>query len=582
MNGKSQTLNGAVTFDKLSLSMFRNFRMPSLLMASLLLVVGFLVLTPLGLMILNSFQTARPGQPILWGVDGWIKAFTTPGIVKAMTNTFTLAITRQAIALVLGCFFAWLIARTDIPMKGFLEFFFWLSFFLPALPEAMGWILLLDPKYGLLNQGLMGLGIVSQPVFNIYSFWGIIWAHLGGSVAVKVMLLTPAFRNLDAALEESSRISGASGWRTFFHIIVPVMMPAILVTTILGIIRSLEAFEIELLLGTPIGLQVYSTKIHELVTWEPPQFAPAMALSTIFLGLLLLMVALQRRYTGKRIYTTLTGRGFSIRPTHLGRWRLPAFALVLAFALFVTLVPTVLLLTGTFMKLFGFFNIAEPWTLENWRATLNDPVLLRSLWNTLAISLGSSVIGVLFYSLIAYVVVRTRHRGRWLLDFLSWLPWSIPGILLGMALLWTFLQTKIFLPIYGTIYLLMVAMVIKSMPFGTQMIKSVLLQLGNDLEEASKVCGGTWLDTFRRVILPLTMPALITVGLVGFISAARDLSTVVLLGSGKSRTLSLLMLDFAAGAEFEKATVVAVLIVALVVVAALFARALGGQVGVRE
>ncbi|MBI3064965.1 MAG: iron ABC transporter permease [Deltaproteobacteria bacterium] len=582
MNGKSQTLNGAVTFDKLSLSMFRNFRMPSLLMASLLLVVGFLVLTPLGLMILNSFQTARPGQPILWGVDGWIKAFTTPGIVKAMTNTFTLAITRQAIALVLGCFFAWLIARTDIPMKGFLEFFFWLSFFLPALPEAMGWILLLDPKYGLLNQGLVGLGIVSQPVFNIYSFWGIVWAHLGGSVSVKVMLLTPAFRNLDAALEESSRISGASGWRTFFNIIVPVMMPAILVTTILGIIRSLEAFEIELLLGTPIGLQVYSTKIHELVTWEPPQFAPAMALSTIFLGLLLLMVALQRRYIGKRIYTTLTGRGFSIRPTHLGRWRMPAFALVLAFALFVTLVPTALLSTGTFMKLFGFFNIAEPWTLENWRATLNDPVLLRSLWNTLAIGLGSGVIGVLFYSLIAYVVVRTRHRGRWLLDFLSWLPWSIPGILLGMALLWTFLQTKIFLPIYGTIYLLMVAMVIKSMPFGTQMIKSVLLQLGNDLEEASKVCGGTWLDTFRRVILPLTMPALITVGLVGFISAARDLSTVVLLGSGKSRTLSLLMLDFAAGAEFEKATVVAVLIVALVVVAALFARALGGQIGVRE
>jgi iron(III) transport system permease protein len=483
---------------------------------------------------------------------------------------------------VLGCFFAWLIARTDIPMKGFLEFFFWLSFFLPALPEAMGWILLLDPKYGLLNQGLMSLGVVSQPLFNIYSFWGIVWAHLGGSVSVKVMLLTPAFRNLDAALEESSRISGASGWHTFFHIIVPVMMPAILVTTILGIIRSLEAFEIELLLGTPIGLQVYSTKIHELVTWEPPQFAPAMALSTIFLGLLLLMVALQRRYIGKRIYATLTGRGFSIRPTHLGRWRTPAFALVLAFALFVTLVPTVLLLTGTFMKLFGFFHIADPWTLENWRATLNDPVLMRSLWNTLAIGLGSGIIGVLFYSLIAYVVVRTRHRGRWLLDFLSWLPWSIPGILLGIALLWTFLQTKIFLPIYGTIYLLMIAMVIKSMPFGTQMIKSVLLQLGNDLEEASKVCGGSWLDTFRRVILPLTMPALITVGLVGFISAARDISTVVLLGSGKSRTLSLLMLDFAAGAEFEKATVVAVMVVGLVVIAALIARALGGQVGVRE
>jgi iron(III) transport system permease protein len=582
MSEKSQTMNQTVTFERTVLSPVRYFRLPSLPMTILLLVVGFLVLTPLTLMILNSFQIARPGQPIVWGLDGWVKAFSTPGIIKAITNTFTLAITRQAIALFIGAFFAWLIARTDLPMKGLLEFFFWLSFFLPALPETMGWILLLDPKYGLLNQGLIGLGVVNQSLFNIYSFWGIVWAHMGGTVSVKVMLLAPAFRNLDAALEESSRISGASGWHTFFHIIIPVMMPAILVTTILGIIRSLEAFEIELLLGTPIGLQVYSTKIHELVTWEPPQFAPAMALSTVFLGLLLLMVAFQRRYIANRSYTTVTGRGFSTRRTQLGRWRYPAFALVLSFALVITVLPTILLVTGTFMKLFGFFNIAEPWTLENWRATLSDPVLFRSLWNTLAIGLGAGFVGILFYSLIAYVIVKTRYRGRWLLDFLSWLPWSIPGILLGVALLWTFLQTKIFLPIYGTIYLLMVAMVIKSMPFGTQMIKSVLLQLGNDLEEASKVCGGTWVDTFRRVIFPLTMPALITVGLVGFISAARDISTVVLLGSGKSRTLSLLMLDFAAGAEFEKATVVAVMVVGLVVVAALIARGLGGQVGIRE
>jgi iron(III) transport system permease protein len=582
MSEKSQTMDRAVTFDRSVQSPVWFIRPPSLPMAILLLVVGFLVLTPLALMIINSFQIARPGQPIVWGMEGWVKAFTTPGITKAMTNTFALAITRQVIALFIGAFFAWLIARTDLPMKGLLEFFFWLSFFLPALPETMGWILLLDPKYGLLNQGLLGLGVVNQSLFNIYSFWGIVWAHMGGSVSVKVMLLAPAFRNLDAALEESSRISGASGWHTFFHIIVPVMMPAILVTTILGIIRSLEAFEIELLLGTPIGLQVYSTKIHELVTWEPPQFPPAMALSTVFLGVLLLLVAFQRRYIAKRIYATVTGRGFSTRPTQLGRWRYPAFALVLSFALVITVVPTVLLVTGTFMKLFGFFNIAQPWTLDNWRATLSDPVLLRSLWNTLAIGLGSGLIGVLFYSFIAYMIVKSRDRGRWLLDFLSWLPWSIPGILLGVALLWTFLQTKIFLPLYGTIYLLMVAMVIKSMPFGTQMIKSVLLQLGNDLEEASKVCGGTWLDTFRRVIFPLTMPALITVGLVGFISAARDISTVVLLGSGKSRTLSLLMLDFAAGAEFEKATVVAVMVVGLVVIAALIARALGGQVGIRD
>lgn len=552
-----------------------------LLMSLLLLVVAFLVLTPLSLLVFNSFQLGRPGEPIVYGLDGWRKAFTSPGILDAMVNTFTLAITRQAVALVIGIFIAWLLARTDIPMKGPLELFFWLSFFLPALPLTMGWILLLDPKYGLLNQWLLNLGLFKEPPFNIYSFWGIVWVHLSATIGIKVMLLTPAFRNLDAALEESSRIVGASALGTLVRIVVPLMMPAILVTTILGLIRSLEAFEIELVLGVPIGLHVYSTKIHELVTWEPPQFPPAMALSALFLLVLLLLVAAQRFYTGRKIYTTVTGRGFSVRPTHLGRWRYPAFALVLLLALGITLIPTVLLIMGTFMKLFGFFNIPEPWTLDNWRQALSDPVLFRSLWNTVAIGLGAGIVGVVFYSLIAYVIVKSRFGGRALLDFLSWLPWSIPGILLGVALLWTFLQTKIFIPIYGTIYLLMIAMVIKSMPFGAQLIKSVLLQLGDDLEEASRICGGGWLYTYRRIIFPLLLPALITVALVGFISAARDISTVVLLGTGKSRTLSLLMLDFAAGAEFEKATVVAVIIVALVAAAALITRALGGQISIR-
>jgi iron(III) transport system permease protein len=432
-----------------------------------------------------------------------------------------------------------------------------------------------------LNQLAMKLPFISEAPFNIYSYWGIVWVHMSGTIGIKVMLLAPAFRNMDAVLEESSRIAGASALGTLRRIIIPVMMPAILVTTILGVIRSLEAFEIELVLGVPIGLHVYSTKIHELVTWEPPQFPPAMALSSVFLTFLLVMVALQRLYIGKKLYTTVTGRGFTSRVTPLGAWRRPAFYFVVLVALGITLIPAIFLVVGTFMKLFGFFNIAEPWTLENWRQALKDPLLLRSLWNTIVIGLGAGAIGIVFYSLVAYVIVKTRFRARAVLDFLSWLPWSIPGILLGIALLWTFLQTKIFMPIYGSVYLLIVAMVIKSMPFGAQLIKSVMLQLGNDLEEASRIAGGSWLYTYRRIVFPILFPALLTVGLVGFISAARDISTVVLLGTGRSRTLSLLMLDFAAGAEFEKATVIATMIVVLVLGAALGARALGGQISIK-
>src|SRR6185369_6075785 len=127
MSDKSRTMEPSVALEHPAMFPKRSFQMPPPLVLMLIVVVGFLVLTPLFLMILNSFQTARPGQPIVWGIDGWIKAFSTPGIVKAMTNTVTLALTRQAIALLIGAFFAWLIARTDIPMKGTLEFFFWLS-----------------------------------------------------------------------------------------------------------------------------------------------------------------------------------------------------------------------------------------------------------------------------------------------------------------------------------------------------------------------------------------------------------------------------------------------------------------------
>ncbi len=212
---------------------------------------------------------------------------------------------------------------------------------------------------------------------------------------------------------------------------------------------------------------------------------------------------------------------------------------------------------------------------------LKDPVIFRSLWNTIFIGLGAGGIGILLYALIAYVIVKTRFAARGLLDLLSWLPWSIPGILLGIALLWTFLGTKVFLPIYGTLYILIIAMVIKSMPFGTQLIKSVMLQLGSELEEASRITGASWVYTYRRLLVPVLFPALLTVGLVVFISAARDIGTVVLLATGRTRTLSLLMLDFATEAEFERATVVAVIIVILVVVAAFIARTFGGRLTVR-
>jgi len=548
--------------------------------AVLFVVVAFLVLTPLLLLLVGSFQLARPGEAPVYGFAGWRRAFSDPSILQALWNTVSLAVVRQSIALVIGVLLAWLIARTDLPWKKGLEFMFWISFFLPPLPVALGWILLLDGKFGLLNQWLQSLSIVNGPIFNIYSYWGIVWVHMTTSLGVKVLLLAPAFRNLDASLEESARSCGANPVVTLIRIVVPLMMPAILVSTVLGLIRSMEAFEIELLLGVPINLFVYSTKIRDLVAYEPPEYAPATALGSIFLLLLLLMVALQRSYLGQRLYRTVTGRGFSTNPTSLGRWRWPIFSAVSLVAFAVTVVPLVVLLMGTFMRAFGYFNIPRPWTIENWQRVLADPSLIKSLWNTLIVGLGTAVSGAAFYALIAYVIVRRQFKGKAVLDFISWLPWAIPGILMGLALLWTVFETKVLLFLYGSVYLLIIALFIKSMPFGVQIVKSVLVQLGPELEEAARISGGSWLQCYRRVLIPLLTPTFIVVGLLGFISAARDISTIVLLGSSQSRTMALLALDYAFGGQFERGAVVAFLTSLVVIVIALIAHVVGSKVGI--
>ena len=548
--------------------------------AVLFAVVAFLVLTPLFLLLVGSFQLARPGEAPVYGLAGWRRAFSDPSIIQALWNTISLAVVRQSIALVIGVVLAWLIARTDLPWKKSLEFIFWISFFLPPLPVALGWILLLDGKFGLLNQWLEALPFVSGPIFNIYSYWGIVWVHMTTSLGVKVLLLAPAFRNLDASLEESARSCGANPVVTLIRIVVPLMMPAILVSTVLGLIRSMEAFEIELLLGVPIGLFVYSTKIRDLVAYEPPAYAPATALGSIFLVLLLILVALQRSYLGQRLYRTVTGRGFSTNPTTLGRWRWPVFSVVALIAFSVTIVPLIVLLMGTFMRAFGYFNIPRPWTMENWHRVLADPSLIKSLWNTLIVGLGTALSGAAFYGLIAYVVVRRQFKGKAVLDFISWLPWAIPGILMGLALLWTVFETRVLLFLYGSVYLLIIALFIKSMPFGVQIAKSVLVQLGPELEEAARISGGSWLQCYRRVLIPLLTPTFIVVGLLGFISAARDISTVVLLSSSQSRTMALLALDYAFGGQFERGAVVAFLTSLVVIVIALIAHVIGSRVGI--
>lgn len=448
---------------------------------------------------------------------------------------------------------------------------------------TVGWVLLLDPMFGMVNQFLKNLFNLATAPFNIYSYWGIVWAHLAFSTSIRFLLLTPAFRAMDAALEEAARVSGSSNLGTLVRITVPILAPAILAVTTLGFIRSLESFEIEAVLGIPAGIYVYSTKIWDYLQWEPPSYGIATALSSFFLLTIFALIWLQRVLLHNREYTTVTGRGFTVRPTKLGGWRWVTFSACILFIVIMILLPLSFLILGTFMNLFGFFNIQDPWTLIHWLEAFDDPIFLRSLRNTLFLGIEAGLVGTFFYALVSYVLIRTRFAGRGFLDFLSWLPWALPGVLISLALLWVVLGSgRLFIGLYGTVYILILAIIIKELPLGNQVLKASIMQIGRELEEVSYTSGATSVQTFLRIVVPLLKPALFAVGLIVFISAVRDIPTVIFLASSQSQTLSLLMLDYISGEEFEKSTVIGVFLVFLILVASLIGRTYGMRLGPRD
>ena len=551
----------------------------SVFCSAVLAVVAFGVLFPIVLVVLESFQVAPPGQPAAYGLDGWRAALSEPGLRSALVNTLTVTLVRQLLSLPLAVLIAWLLARTDLPGRRWIEFAFWAAFFLPTLTVTLSWILLLDPEYGLVNTSVAAL--VGRRPFDIYSFWGIVWVHLvTGSLTVKVILLTPAFRNMNTAFEEASYVAGATTLRTALRITVPVMAPVIISVLLLGTMVSLQTFEVEQVLGLPFRFFVFSTTVYDLLVTRVPRYDAATALAVLVLLAMLPLVFMQQWITRRRLFTTVTGQ-FRNQPHRLGAWRCPALALLLAVTVVVLVVPVAFAVLGTFMKLFGFFHIADPWTLGNWKTVLTDDLFLRSLRNTVVLAVSTAVIAVLIHALIAYIVVRTRYAGRRLLDTISWLPFTVPGIILGLALLWLFLGIGVLRPLYGTMALLVVAGVISGMPLGVQIIKSGLLQLGSELEEASRIVGASWWTTYRRIVLRLMAPTLMAVAMITFVGAARNIGNIALLATSANRPLSILQLDYIAQRKFEEAVVVACIIMFISLAGALVARFLGlrGSVG---
>jgi iron(III) transport system permease protein len=554
----------------------RAFHMAEALM---ILFLGVAMGLPVLFLLIGSFNLALPGRDAVYGLENWVRAFSDPGTINALWMSFWIAVVRLIPAMILSVVVAWLIARTDMPGRNTLEFLCWFAYFVPDFPLVLAWILILDPNFGVLNAAVRLLPFVDGPLFNPYSFWGIIWVHTSVSgIWFKVMLLTPVFRRLAASLEEAARVAGANTFTTLWRVTLPVLSPMILAIAALSFIRGLESFNTELLLGLPAGIYVYATRIYDYTRQEPAAFGEATALGSVFLFVLVILAFFYHRYLkGSRKFTVVTGQGYSTAPVKLGRWRYAALGGCVVYFTVMMFFPLAFLVIGSFMRRYGFFGIKSPFTVAHWQNMLADPIFVVSLKNSLIIATATALAGVVLYSLAAYLIVSKRSRAGQVLDLLCWLPWVVPGILMSLGLLWIFLATPLRTFLYGSVWGIALAMTIKDSPVTAQAFKAAFLQLGPELEEAARVTGASWWYTYRRILLPLVAPMVATVGILNFGSALTSISTPVLLYSAHSRPLSILLIEYSFTGELERAAALGLLITVIISLMMLVGRKLGLQ-----
>lgn len=539
------------------------------------LLTLFLVLYPLGMLIYGSFRTSRPGLPGDFTLDNYITAYSSAETFQLLVTTILLIGTQVLIGTSLAVALAWIVTRTDTPFRRTLEILIIVPFFIPGILEAVGWIMLLSPRSGTLNVLAMWLFGLSEGPFNIYSLAGMIWVMSLGSTSFVFLLIVSALRAMDFSLEEAARSSGAGPLRIAGTITLPLMAPVLLGATMLNFVRSLDSFEIPVLLGTPAGIQVFTNRIYNAVERDyPVNYGLATALGVTFTALVLVFILLQRRITRGKEFFVVTGKAYKPQVQRLGRFRWVTFGLVVTYFLMATVLPLTMIVVGSFSTVFGLFR-PESFTLDNYALLVSDDRLWRSLLNTVQICGTAAVLAVALCGLVAYIVTRTTYPARKLLDTAAWLPYTIPGVVVGLGMLWAYISLPLPFPLYGSTALLMIAFVTAGLPLGVRLMVGAMTQLSTELEQSSRVHGGTWAYTARRIILPLVKPTVAAAMVLLFVTFSRSVSSVVLLTTANTELISVVMFEKTILGQMEVVSALAMVLLAVNAAGLLVAKLLG-------
>lgn len=490
--------------------------------------------------------------------------------ISAMLNTLVIALFSTVLATIVGVFFAWLLGRSDIPLKGLMKFLFSIPFMIPPFLAAMAWDMMFSGRGGYINRWLMSVFNLANAPFNINSVAGIIVIEVVYYFPFVYMQVVSALERMDPTLEESARIAGAKQLYVIRRITLPLTIPAISSGMLLVLITSLSNYGIPAMLGFSQNIFTLPTMIVEKMNRAGGSFdgiRQATALSIVLVIVVSLALLLQRKVLAVGRYDIIKGK--SMRPAliKLRKAKYPLLVFSLLFLALVVLAPLVMILLVSFIKAYGLEFKLENFTLANYqRIFVGNAMVKDSVGNSLFLGFAAGIICLFLGTMLAYVIYKVKPKGGTVLEVLAVLPYSLPGTVMAIGCILAWSGVFFGITLYNTIWIILVAYVARYLSYTLKSSSASLQQVHISLEEASRSCGATHLESLRDITLPLIKPAMVSGFFLVFLPAMRELTTSVLLYGPNSRTLGVAIYQLRINGQIAPAAALSVVTIVLIMV----------------
>lgn len=515
------------------------FRPESVALAVFALIVVAIIVAPLAEVVLRSFQKQVGLTGSAWSAANF-RALNTGDMLAAARNSIIIAAGSMLVATVLGAGLAWLVTRTDVPLRRAFTVLNLIPFFLSPLIGSIAWTYLGDPRVGLLNQLARSIGLTHGSLFSVYSLYGMVIV-LGLFLTPFAMLMCSAsLRQMDTSLEHAAQASGARTWQVALRVTLPLAGPTILAAAILTFVMSIEDLSVPLVLGYSNGIHTLPTQIYESIQNFPPNYNFGAAIGTVMMVITGACLYFQRLAVRDRGYATVGGRATQQAALRLGRGRWLALAAQLLYVLVAAVLPLAVLIVVAFSPRWtGRIDLDHP-TLKNFTALFASGSQVKTaLVNSLILSALSAVVVVGISIVIVYALERARITGRRVLEVFLTLPVAVPSLVLAVGLLTLLLHS----PLYGTLWIIGIAYVVRYLPVAQRSVSAAFRSVHTELEEAARLSGAAWFGYIRRVLTPLLRPGLIAGLLLTFLTFMREMPMSVLLQRTGTQTLSVALFN---------------------------------------